>query len=61
MSLPCLCGGLCPAHAPYNRFRVFYHHGYKSWAVMAPHGTGKGKLLGSHAEAVAYADNEARR
>jgi hypothetical protein len=56
-----MCGGFCPAHAPYNRFRVVYHYGFKQWVVIAPYGTGKGKKSNSFLEAIAYADMEARR
>lgn len=61
MSARCLCHELCPKHAPYKRFRVFYYHARNSWAVMAPHGTGKGRLSPSFEEAIAYADHEARK
>ena len=61
MSQPCMCGGFCPKHARYNRFTVFYYRARKSWAVMAPHGTGKGRLSPSFEEAIAYADREARK
>ena len=43
-----------------QRYTVFYHDEFRQWA-MAPPGDGLRAVFGSHAEAIAYADRQARK